>query len=373
MSTISVSAFAAVGRRALPSVALLLPLLVAMPAKAQDPGAELRGIVLDDGGAPLPFANVVVPALQRSVLADAGGRFAIRDLPPGSHELLFRQIGFSPVRRPYTTRAPGSATADTIRLTRLALLLDPVVVVSDPACTQGGFDAAQGPQVGVIFDMAQQNAEQYRLLATQYPVRYRLTRMRRFLKKGGAVAGENQDTLVQRSDERTPYVAGEVLAMQGGSLEFRVPSAADIAEPAFQAAHCFRYAGTDTVGGQLAHKVEFMPTGRVTTPDVSGALYLDARTGLLRRGVFRLVQLPARGIHVTSFEVTTSYREVQPYLLVPASVSTAQGLRNVDFRGMDVVRQTDERSLLDYAFVGATPGTGAATSRGTTTNNEGRP
>lgn len=344
-------------RHTLHTLLALTLLLPGLPARAQEPGAELRGIVLDERGMPIPFANVVLSGHQRSVLADAGGRFSIRDLPAGSHELLVRQIGFAPARRAYTARAAGGATADTIRLARLALLLDPVVVVSDAACTKGGFDAAQGPQVAAIFDLAQQNAEQYWRLATQYPVRYRLTRTRRFLKKGGAVAGEKVDTLVQRSNERTPYAMGEVLDMRDGALDFRVPSAVDIGEQAFQAAHCFRYGGTDSLGGRLVHRVDFMPTERVTTPDVSGSLYLDARTGLLQRGTFRLVQLPKRGFHVTSFEVTTTYREVRPYVLVPASVSMAQGLRNVGFRGMDVTRETEEWSLIDHAFLSPSSGT----------------
>ncbi len=81
-----------------------------------------------------------------------------------------------------------------------------------------------------------------------------------------------------------------------------------MAEPAFQAAHCVRYAGTDTAAGHPVHRVDFVPTARVKTPDSAGALYLDAATGLLRRGHFRLVQLPAPGTFFTTFEVTTVRR-----------------------------------------------------------------
>lgn len=343
-------------RRAATSL-LLGALLVPHPsAWSQEPRNELRGVVLDDRGEPLPFANVAIPALQRSMLTNAKGRFVVGDLPAGPLELRVRQIGFAPVVRTLATRAAGSAPADTIRLTRLPVLLEKVVVVSDPACTTGGFDAAQGSQVAAIFELARQNAEQYLLLARQYPVRYRLARTRRFLRADASVIAQNVDTVVQRSDERTPYAPGGVLRRKGGTATFHVPSAADVGEPAFQLAHCFRYAGIDTVAGRPVHRVDFVPTARVKTPDATGTLYLDATTGLLRRGYFRLVQLPARGLFFTAFDVTTTYREVQPFLLVPGAVSMAKVLHNVDFRGGEpIARDVEEWSLLDHAFIDATP------------------
>ncbi len=55
---------------------------------------SLGGTVRDPDGAPLPGAEIVVPALSRGVVADAEGRFLFPDLPQGVWRVEVRFLGF---------------------------------------------------------------------------------------------------------------------------------------------------------------------------------------------------------------------------------------------------------------------------------------
>ncbi len=81
------------------SAALLLAVVAAVPAAAQGRGGVLAGTVRDASGAPLPHAQVALPALGRTVMADAQGRFTVRNIPPGRHRLHASLIGYAPVSR----------------------------------------------------------------------------------------------------------------------------------------------------------------------------------------------------------------------------------------------------------------------------------
>ncbi|PSQ84197.1 MAG: hypothetical protein BRD44_01830, partial [Bacteroidetes bacterium QS_7_67_15] len=60
--------------------------------------------------APLAGASVALAGTQRGVTADANGRFAIEDVPPGEATLRVRFLGYAPqtrtvqVQRDETTR-----------------------------------------------------------------------------------------------------------------------------------------------------------------------------------------------------------------------------------------------------------------------------
>ncbi|MEO7520190.1 MAG: carboxypeptidase regulatory-like domain-containing protein, partial [Gemmatimonas sp.] len=61
-------------------------------------GALFSGTIVVDGST-LPIANVEVlfPELSRSVTTNEQGSFRIRDIPPGTHVILVRGLGFSPL------------------------------------------------------------------------------------------------------------------------------------------------------------------------------------------------------------------------------------------------------------------------------------
>ena len=59
--------------------------------------AVLTGVVIDSAGGPVVGAEVLIPSLSRVVRTGDAGRFHIRDIPAGTHEVHVRSVGRSPV------------------------------------------------------------------------------------------------------------------------------------------------------------------------------------------------------------------------------------------------------------------------------------
>lgn len=68
--------------------------------------AQVSGRVVDRRGEPIEYVTVAVPALKRGEATDAEGRFRI-ELPAGTHEIVFAQIGYE--KRRVRVQAPGDA------------------------------------------------------------------------------------------------------------------------------------------------------------------------------------------------------------------------------------------------------------------------
>jgi TonB-dependent starch-binding outer membrane protein SusC len=101
-------------------------LLALQPLAAQDPGT-ITGLVLSDAGTPLVGAQVRVETGQGTLTAN-NGRFMVRNVPAGTHEVSVTLIGYSTVTQTVTVPAGGVVTAD-FRLTMEALAMDELVVV----------------------------------------------------------------------------------------------------------------------------------------------------------------------------------------------------------------------------------------------------
>jgi TonB family protein len=85
----------------------------------RDPDAgTVRGTVAEAGTRkPVPAAEVVLPKLGLTAVADAQGRFEIADVPPGKHEVLANAPGFAEGRARVTLEKKGTAD-ETIYLRR---------------------------------------------------------------------------------------------------------------------------------------------------------------------------------------------------------------------------------------------------------------
>ena len=86
-------------RRVAPLFFLVLSVLVLLPAAASAQSA-FSGVVRDTSGAVLPGVNVeaaspVLIEKSRTVVSDAGGRYTITDLRPGTYKLTFTLEGFA--------------------------------------------------------------------------------------------------------------------------------------------------------------------------------------------------------------------------------------------------------------------------------------
>ncbi|SIQ43179.1 TonB-dependent receptor [Maribacter ulvicola] len=68
--------------------------LVLLSAHAQDVFSTISGTVQDTSGKPLPFANVLVKGLKLGVLTDDNGKYTIKNVPQGQHNIIVSFIGY---------------------------------------------------------------------------------------------------------------------------------------------------------------------------------------------------------------------------------------------------------------------------------------
>src|SRR6185503_15650805 len=131
-----------------------------------------------------------------------------------------------------------------------------------------------------------------------------------------ATTWQGIDTITIRSDQRFRYVPGGLFRRGLGprgrpARVIQVPQLADLADSAFRARHCFRYAGETSLDGVAALLVAFDARRPLLAFDVEGEAWLDARTWRLLRIGVRVV--PADFLpNMLSLEVVADFREIQP-------------------------------------------------------------
>lgn len=113
--------------RSLWFVALVLLPAAAATARGQD-RASIVGTVRDSSGAPVPQADVAIPALHLLVHSNDSGVFELRNVPRGERLLSVRRLGFDP-KEVRVVAAPG---ADTLRVVlRMQPAMLPGITVSE--------------------------------------------------------------------------------------------------------------------------------------------------------------------------------------------------------------------------------------------------
>ena len=314
---------------------------------------------------PIPGALVSVEAIGVAVLSGRDGSFALTGLPAGTHTVQARMIGFRPAHLTIRVLALAELPSTESRgylfsLPRVPVVLDVVTIraAAPGPCRVAGFaQATDDPRVAPIMDQLRANAERYRALADKFPVEYTVARTRHFRVETGALFAERTDTVTRRSDVRRAYEPGHVLDRRFTSgrpvieREMHVPGFAEVAGDEFQRWHCFRYAGMERVEGELLHRIDFLPTRDIDMTDVEGMLYIDARSFLLRRSVFRLTRLPPR-MRVRSVETITTYREIEPAVLVPDALTTFESVYGIKVGGAKVQGFLQRDQLLSHRAVG---------------------
>ncbi|MBI3790008.1 MAG: TonB-dependent receptor [Gemmatimonadetes bacterium] len=104
---------------------------VAPPVRGE---AEVRGVVVDSTGSPVPSASVALrsrrdSALVAGAIADADGRFRLAALGPGAYTLRVTRVGFLPLKRDIeVTDAAQKLSLASIRLTPAVVSLQSVAV-----------------------------------------------------------------------------------------------------------------------------------------------------------------------------------------------------------------------------------------------------
>lgn len=133
----------------LPLAALLL---FAGSARAQSTG-QISGTVTEAEGGPLAGATVAIPALSRTVVTNAEGRYTLSGVPAGTHAVVASRIGRSPQTRQVAVAAGQTASAD-FALASSTILLDEVVAIGYGTTTRaevtGAVSSIRADDIGQV-------------------------------------------------------------------------------------------------------------------------------------------------------------------------------------------------------------------------------
>lgn len=138
------------------SVRLELGALIARRSLALDstlaPKAALNGQVLTDSTLlPIGGVEISIPSLGRSTRSSPNGFFTLKDLPPGSHTVVVRAIGYSPIEQSVQL-SPITRTERRVLLGKVSVLERIETIAERPAPWQREFDDNRRIGLGRFFD-----------------------------------------------------------------------------------------------------------------------------------------------------------------------------------------------------------------------------
>ncbi len=316
---------------------------------------------------PLAYAVVSLPRLNVERFTNGAGVFVLTALPEGRHEVLIRRIGYAPYRSSVTI-APGAVTRLDVQLTAIPVNIQTLTVRAMVSCTTPGMpDSVRFPEVAGMVALLRENADRYRLLASQYPFAYRQVRALALLENEKSASSrvllQQVDTILARSATRVEYKAGEVVQRvrrRGGGSEYNmaIPTILDLADNNFVRAHCFAYGGKERVDDETWLRLDVRASDKLRSPDVHGAFFLDSATSQLRRmdlELSRADRLPQPLKHVGSVQVRTRFLEIAPGLSIIDAVCGVTRPKGSTVRG-DVGLPAEVQMIAAYEFQAAPEG-----------------
>jgi hypothetical protein len=341
--------------------------LVAMSkvASAQLPATDSTGVIvgvvaIKDADVVLPYSVVSIPALAREQFTDDRGAFRLAGLPVGRLRLRVRHVGYSPVELDVAVRGGASDTVH-VALTRIAVRLTAMQVKAYPQCVTPGPPSTRDTAFTAIFGQLKQNAEQFRLLSTEYPFLYGVQRTISTLFGTSDLRRDGVDTITLSSAAQWDYRPGTVVEREkrllrpDGPVTMRIPSLANFADSVFIANHCFYNGGLETIDGTTLVRVDFIAAAALKEPDVDGAMFLDPASFQIRRSLLRLSKPPRAVPDIVATEATTIFSELFPSVPVIATVTSVNYLN--PRRGRRAATQTrEDQQLIAVAFTGRKPG-----------------
>ena len=127
----------------------------------------ITGSVREDSTArPLSGVEVILEGTGRSVMTDAGGRYLLARLPTGGHVLLFRSVGFRPLRVRVVLAVPDTNEVNATLVPLGTQQLDPVEVKAMPAAPRGigreAFEERRKLGFGKFIDSAEMRRSELR-------------------------------------------------------------------------------------------------------------------------------------------------------------------------------------------------------------------
>ncbi|HEX5872313.1 MAG TPA: carboxypeptidase-like regulatory domain-containing protein [Longimicrobium sp.] len=280
-------------RTTLPRLAALAAiLLAAAPAAAQ----SVRGQVVEPGTGQ-PVTGAVVILLDASgnrvtaTLTDAQGGFAMRGGGAGTYSLRAERVGYETVTSPAMSIVADEAPEQRLVMAPRQVVLEPLLVTG----TQRECTIRPQAEAAVVWEEVRKALDAASVAdeARRHAFRKRLIRRDRTLYSRRTY---NQQEWTSREFSTEPFHAtpvhrlaqyGYLERAAGDSLVFHAPDANTLLSDAFLDHHCFRLRERRGSVG-----LEFAPTADRRVADVRGILWMDARTGRLRKLEDTYVNLP---------------------------------------------------------------------------------
>ena len=281
----------------------IISLLLCLCAGTVD-AQVIRGTVNSEGtDAPLRGAVVTLldargTAVDRRVLTDNDGAFAMRAPSPGTWMIEARAIGYSPRRSAARPVAAGETVVERIVMRQVATRLATLRVEAKSACRRAGeFDAVTSEVWDDVWAAlaAAQLAREQRLVRAEVFVYTREVDV-----STGLVMQEERGiaSVLDESPFRTASPSeltrlGFWQPTLGGEVLFHGLDAATLISPEFLAGHCFNLARRDSAGSTVVG-LSFRPLND-RRADVQGLLWLDVESRELRSLEFTYTGLKLRG------------------------------------------------------------------------------
>ena len=320
----------------------------------------ITGTVLGSGGGALPFSTVSIRETGLERFSNERGEFVLPGLASGSYHLRVKELGFAALDTVIVITPAGSSQNLRIVLKPIAFALATVTIKVTRACVDPLGAGIGDSDFQTILTELRKNAERERLLVTSYPFEYRIARWFDSSDPGVIPRWGRADTVAYRSDERPRYLPGKLIREDStqkppNNRIMEVPGLEDVGDPEFLRSHCFIYAGSSIESGTVIHRIDFRPNKSLREPDVEGSAFLDGKSFVIRRAIFRITRANQLRPPVADLEVNTSYGEILPGVTIIREVRSVQTVRPFLSPGRTVL-VTEQQKLLDVRFLMGQPG-----------------
>lgn len=185
---------------------VLIVAVVACAGSVFAQGALTGTVRHDSTGAPLAGVEVLINGTTHRTETNAQGRYLLTGLPTGTHQAIFRKVGYLPVRIDVRLTAGDTTRANT-PLIESAVVLAPVIVTGRPETTRGvgigreAFEERRKMGFGVFFDSAEvRRSEHLRLedlLRRHAGIELRHMSIRGFRNRWAALSGRRGGCFLQ--------------------------------------------------------------------------------------------------------------------------------------------------------------------------------
>ena len=326
-------------------------------AGAQGTSALLIGdVVSREAGIPLGHSMVTVLGAERQTFTSENGVFAFASVLPGRYRIRATHIGYAPAEVSVDVPADAAPPRLRIELTRLTVRLATVKVVAAATCTTPGRPNPDiEPDFAAIIAQLRLNAEQYQVLSDSFPFSYKVEQTFQSMRGDSSQVNPRIETANFRSDlHGWEYKMGDVVERTNdGRTLMHLPTLRDFASYDFLNNHCFRYAGLDSSRDGAVIHIAFQADVQIRTPDVSGSVYLDAKTYQIRRAELELTKIPPGLTQVTAVRVTTIFGEISPSIAVIRDVHGITSVRHSGWRA--TVALTEDQHAYAFEWLGDDP------------------